>query len=385
VIDDVHLAPRLVHHVARETRSRPTPAAGYVLVGCRPLTLTAAALAATERHDVVLRLDGLSHAEITAGRPDLSLEQRLLRGGFPALYADPEADVAEFMRVLVADHLARELPLQLRVDSPHDFERFLRAAATRTGRLLNKAELAREVGIAGSTAAIWLDTLVEAGYDATFDEVRDRGEHGVLDTAVPSSGGLGLVDLFARSHLVHAPAGLHLDLGGIGKGRAADLVAAQLLDDGAVGVCVDLGGDLRVAGSTADGSSWTVVVDDPFHPGADLMVLGVAAGAVTTSSTLRRRWVTPQGGAHHLLDPRTGRPVASGLASVTVLAAEAAWGEVHAKAALVAGAHEGRSLIERAGLSALFVHDDGRVDEVGGFDAFVVERSTGVDEGAGRR
>jgi len=230
-----------------------------------------------------------------------------------------------------------------------------------------------------------LDTLVEAGYDATFDEVRDRGEHGVLDTAVPSSGGLGLVDLFARSHLVHAPAGLHLDLGGIGKGRAADLVAAQLLDDGAVGVCVDLGGDLRVAGSTADGSSWTVVVDDPFHPGADLMVLGVAAGAVTTSSTLRRRWVTPQGGAHHLLDPRTGRPVASGLASVTVLAAEAAWGEVHAKAALVAGAHEGRSLIERAGLSALFVHDDGRVDEVGGFDAFVVERSTGVDEGAGRR
>jgi len=163
VIDDVHLAPRLVHHVARETRSRPTPPAGYVLVGCRPLTLTAAALAATERHDVVLRLDGLSHAEITAGRPDLSLEQRLLRGGFPALYADPEADVAEFMRVLVADHLARELPLQLRVDSPHDFERFLRAAATRTGRLLNKAELAREVGIAGSTAAIWLDTLADAG------------------------------------------------------------------------------------------------------------------------------------------------------------------------------------------------------------------------------
>ncbi|MFM8378702.1 MAG: ATP-binding protein [Planctomycetia bacterium] len=89
--------------------------------------------------------------------------ERLLRGGYPALRADPSCDVGEFMRTLVADHLARELPEQLRVDSVHAFEQFLRAAAQRSGRLLNKAELARELGIVGSTAAIWLDTLVEAG------------------------------------------------------------------------------------------------------------------------------------------------------------------------------------------------------------------------------
>lgn len=163
VIDDVHLAPRLVHHVAREIGMRPCPPAGYVLVGSRPLMLAAAAVEACGPGDACLRIDGLSHAEICAARPELSIEQRLLRGGFPALYADPQADVGEFMRALVADHLARELPLQLRVDSVHDFERFLRATACRTGRLLNKAELARETGIAGSTAAIWLDTLAEAG------------------------------------------------------------------------------------------------------------------------------------------------------------------------------------------------------------------------------
>lgn len=163
VIDDVHLAPRLVHHVAREIRAKPCSPAGYVLVGSRPLMLVAAAAEAWDRGSPLVQLDGLSHAEITVARPDLSIEQRLLRGGFPALYADPQADVGEFMRALVADHLSRELPLQLRVDSIHDFERFLRAAACRTGRLLNKAELAREIGIAGSTAAIWLDTLAEAG------------------------------------------------------------------------------------------------------------------------------------------------------------------------------------------------------------------------------
>lgn len=163
VIDDVHLAPRLVHHVARELQAKPCPPARYVLVGSHPRMLAAAAVEAGEQGIALVHVDGLSHAEISAARPDLSIEQRLLRGGFPSLYADPQADVSGFMRALVADHLARELPLQLRVDSVHDFERFLRATACRTGRLLNKAELAREVGIAGSTAAIWLDTLVEAG------------------------------------------------------------------------------------------------------------------------------------------------------------------------------------------------------------------------------
>ena len=163
MIDDVHLAPRLVHHVAALLGRQPAPPASYVLVGSRPLLLAAAADEAFAGQGLVVRIDGLTHAEISAARPDMPLAERLFRGGFPALYADPAADVPAFMRDHVADHLARGLPGQLRVDSPHDFERFLRAAAVRSGRLLNKAELAREVGIAGSTAAIWLDTLLDAG------------------------------------------------------------------------------------------------------------------------------------------------------------------------------------------------------------------------------
>jgi uncharacterized protein len=166
VMDDVHLAPRLIHHVARGIAARPCPPAGIVLVGSRPLTLAAAAdeaFAGDPQLGRVIRIDGLTHREAATARPEFSIGQRLLRGGFPALYANPHLDVPVFMRSFMADYLARELPLQVRVDSPHDFERFLRAVACRTGRLLNKAELAREIGIAGSTAAIWLDTLADAG------------------------------------------------------------------------------------------------------------------------------------------------------------------------------------------------------------------------------
>ena len=169
VIDDVHLAPRLIHHVAALLEQQTAPPAGYVLVGSRPLLLEAAADEAFAGRAAVIRLDGLSQAEIAALHPEMPLAERLFRGGFPVLHADPHADVPAFMRGLVADHLARGLPAQLRVDSVHDFERFLRAAALRSGRLLNKAELAREVGIAGSTAAIWLDTLVEAGIVALLE------------------------------------------------------------------------------------------------------------------------------------------------------------------------------------------------------------------------
>jgi predicted AAA+ superfamily ATPase len=178
VIDDVHVAPRLLHHVARQIALRPCPPAGYVLVGSRPLTLAAAAdeaFAGDPGLGRVLHIAGLSHAEAAAARPDLSIGQRLLRGGFPALYAAPDPDVPEFMRSFLAEYLNRELPLQVRVDSPHDFERFLRAVACRTGRLLNKAELAREIGIAGSTAAIWLDTLADAGIVAFLPPWRPPG------------------------------------------------------------------------------------------------------------------------------------------------------------------------------------------------------------------
>jgi len=137
-----------------------------VLAGSRPLLLAAAAdeaFGGDPRLGRILRIDGLSHAEAAAARPEFTIGQRIVRGGFPALYEAPETDVPEFMRSFVAEYLTRELPLQVRVDSPHDFERFLRAVACRTGRLLNKAELAREIGVAGSTAAVWLDALAEAG------------------------------------------------------------------------------------------------------------------------------------------------------------------------------------------------------------------------------
>ncbi len=59
------------------------------------------------------------------------------------------------------------------------------------------------------------------------------------------------------------PFGVGFDPGGIGKGLAADLVASELIELGAEGVCVNVGGDLRVIGDAPDGAAWRVEVEDP--------------------------------------------------------------------------------------------------------------------------
>lgn len=221
-----------------------------------------------------------------------------------------------------------------------------------------------------------LGSLVGAGYDRTFDEITAAESTGRLDQdSFRPSPGLDGVVVDEKNLMVTLPEAVSLDLGGIGKGHAADLVLEQLLSNGAAGACIDLGGDVRVGGSEPEGGGWIIAVDDPFHPGEDLALISLSSGAVTTSSRLRRQWMTTDGPAHHLVDPSTGRPSRNGLAAVTVVAANAAWGEVHAKAALIAGPFNGVFLLAQAGLSGLLVQDDGSVLTAGAIDDYLINDS----------
>ena len=79
---------------------------------------------------------------------------------------------------------------------------------------------------------------------------------------------------------------------------------------------------------------------------------------------------------HHLLDPFTGAPAMSGLASVTVVAGDAWWAEVMAKAAFVVGATAGKGLLESAGVDGLLVSDDGALVETRGMARYRSQLAT---------
>jgi thiamine biosynthesis lipoprotein len=215
-----------------------------------------------------------------------------------------------------------------------------------------------------------LAALEAAGYDRDFDAVARTGAPATGErTPAP---GCAEVELDPVVSAVRLPRGVALDLGGIGKGAAADAVSAELFDaalPGVRGVLVNLGGDLRVRGDAPEPHGWVVDVDDPLGTGRTGL-LAFAHGAVATSTKLRRAWERGGRALHHLIDPRTGAPAEAGLASVTVVAGDAWRAEVLAKAAFVAGAGEGARLVGAAGATGLFVTDDGEVIELPGLAPF---------------
>jgi thiamine biosynthesis lipoprotein len=179
---------------------------------------------------------------------------------------------------------------------------------------------------------------------------------------------IGCTDIEIDDHQVRLPAGTGFDSGGIGKGLAADLVAVEVMTAGADGVCINLGGDLRVLGTSSDGT-WTVAIE---HPSSvePIAHVGLEYGAIATSTTLKRRWVVGDEERHHLIDPHTGMPSTTDLTLATVIAGEAWIAEVMAKAVLLRGSERAFDLLHEEHAAALVVDQHGAIAMSEGFAAF---------------
>lgn len=144
------------------------------------------------------------------------------------------------------------------------------------------------------------------------------------------------------------PPGVRLDSGGLAKGMAADLMAAELA--GCEAWAVDCAGDVRLGGTA--GRERVVEVAGPQPGDEPVHRFRLRAAAVATSGTTRRAWT----GGHHLIDPRTGAPADTGLVQVTALAPTGLLAEVRAKAALLSG----------PGAACAFLPDGGVAVHAGG-------------------
>ena len=131
----------------------------FLLTGSQPLGLMKSVSDSLAGRAAVIELEPLSFAEAKAAHHDLTAEEFLVRGGFPELYENRDIDAEGFFRSYVATYLERDLRQLLQVTRLRDFERFVRAAALRSAQLLNRADLARDVGVSGATAGAWLSAL----------------------------------------------------------------------------------------------------------------------------------------------------------------------------------------------------------------------------------
>ena len=299
-------------------------------------------------------------------------DREVVRERFTAMGTHAEVQVVDGPRELLAEARARIDRLEdrwsrFRPDS--DTSRLNDAAghwvdvAPETLLLLQKAVLGAEATDGRFDPTVGA-AVVSHGYDRTFAEVAAHAAALVPEPMVDGSWPLIEVDVDrGRARL---PEGTRFDPGGVGKGLAADVVTAALAEE-APGLLVNLGGDLRAVGRAPDEAGWVITVDDPLHEGRELARLAIPEGAVATSSTQRRRWTTATGPAHHLIDPRTGRPAEVPVASLTVVAAEAWWAEVQATSLLLGGP-EGMAQADGS-VEALMVLLDGTTVATPAFEA----------------
>jgi len=169
----------------------------------------------------------------------------------------------------------------------------------------------------------------------------------------------------------HGP--VALDLCGIAKGFGVDELARVLEANGIGAWLVGIDGEMRARGLKPDGSPWAIALEAPQDDVREAMaVIELDDAAVATSGDYRHWAVVGGQRLSHTMDPRTGAPLRSALASVTVVAPRCMDADAYATALMVLGDAPGRELAQRLGLDALFVLRDGegfRTTGAGFFDA----------------
>lgn len=139
-----------------------------------------------------------------------------------------------------------------------------------------------------------------------------------------------LIKLNPNQKTIYLPKpGMSLDLGALAKGDIADRLLKKLVQAGARAALLDLGGTILTLGKSPSGQPFQVGVQTPFAPrGTSLGRLELSNQALVTSGTYERFFRDNGRAFHHILDGQTGRPMATEMTSLTILAPTALEGEI---------------------------------------------------------
>lgn len=163
IVDEVQYAPGLFRHVKAVVDRHRSRNGQFLLTGSQKFTLMKGVADSLAGRAEIIELQTLALPEVRRAQRSIDVATAMVRGGFPEINANRDIDVAAFYNSYIATYLERDVRSLTHVGSLRDFERFLRACALRSANLLNKADLARDIGIAPSTANQWLSVLEASG------------------------------------------------------------------------------------------------------------------------------------------------------------------------------------------------------------------------------
>ena len=154
--------------------------------------------------------------------------------------------------------------------------------------------------------------------------------------------------------------GQMIDLSAIAKGWGVDQLFELFWNLGVTNLMVEVGGEVRTMGTNIKNENWKIGIDTPIldtAPGENIFKVAVLDNqSIATSGNYRNFYTFNDKRFSHIIDPRTGYPVETNIASVTVLGTNCMDADALATALSVLNFNEGKALIESLdGFEALWI------------------------------
>jgi len=163
--------------------------------------------------------------------------------------------------------------------------------------------------------------------------------------------------------------GMALDFGGFGKEYAVDIVSLIARDHGVTNSLVDFGHDLRAEGAPPGRPAWHIGLEDPKVPGKTWASIGLSGKSIASSGDYIRSFTIAGKRYGHIIDPRTGWPVANGCTQATVIAGTCLQAGMLSTSAFIAGVEKGLEMIRSVpGAEGIILTDNEKAQTRGFFN-----------------
>lgn len=225
----------------------------------------------------------------------------------------------------------------------------------------------------GSVLRLWHDCRTQALENP--DNARLPEESALRAAAAHTDLDQVVVDREASTLYIADP-DLRLDVGAVAKGYAVERLARYLMDAGAEGALLSIGGNVRAIGRKGDGSAWRVGVQNPdlYAENQNLTVVGLQNLSLVSSGSYQRFYTVEGRQYHHIIDPDTLAPADYHWA-VSVVTEDSGLADALSTALYVLPLAEGLRLVEQwDGAEALWVEKDGEIIRSAGFSELAGEK-----------
>jgi len=162
ILDEIQYVPELFRNLKIVVDENRDLTGAWLLTGSQQFELMKDISESLAGRIGIVHLETLSAKELRESHAP-GISNHLWKGGYPELWKNPEIDATDFFESYLRTWVERDLQQLIRVRDLSNFRRFIRMLATRTGQLLNFADIGSDVGVSGVTVQTWLNALVVSG------------------------------------------------------------------------------------------------------------------------------------------------------------------------------------------------------------------------------